>query len=309
MVSDTDHDAASALNAVLFGGNTDLVLKYYDKGEFKTRCQELEIPVVEFRVLEAPKGIKVSALSDAIREILETSEGAIVKAMTSSAGADTYRVNKENIAAIAETVVKEGKTRVIVEALAKVRREYSSQWAVDLKGNVNLVGICNMHADQKGSHIGNTYPTPQGVLATLTKYSHRVGTDMSEQGYIGNFQLDLFETEHGILMSENNTRMSGSSIAWDVFHRLNHRHKKKGVFISTKFQVPPNSFDCIKESCRDIIYTGRDYNCFFPYDIGAIDITGQFMGVIIAEDQEKAKSILKEIERKGIKSSISSEYL
>jgi hypothetical protein len=305
MATKDAHEIADYLDKPIFGPQVDLMMKHYDKASFKKICSDLNLPIIPYSYFSKTDLQDENKLRNELSKIISYTDNAIIKQLTASAGAGSLTTNKNSLDDAVKEIInnKIYEEGVLIESMIPLKEEYSSQWVIDFNSKPNLIGISLMHVGPKNAHKGNSYPLSDEI--EVLENTHKLVQEMAKQGYIGNTQIDVLrDVNEKMYLSENNTRISGSSFAWEIHDRIKKQNPEQKYFLSSRFRLDkPTSFNNLKKTAPELIYNKKSAG-LFPYEIGALPINGTFFGLVTGTDYEHISNQINELFKKGIKSDV-----
>tara|TARA_Y100000310_G_scaffold324914_1_gene387507 strand:+ start:18371 stop:19630 length:1260 start_codon:yes stop_codon:yes gene_type:complete len=291
---DNEVQAAKLLGAKLYGCSEDITLKFYDKVSFKKLCEERDLPILQGTTVNiAVDG--ADKLHEVINGYLVKEDQVIAKDPKSSAGANIYIINRLNYQDMLDKIRLGGHQELLIEKMIEPVSEINDQWTIGLDGDISHIASSDQLVVNY-AHTGNVYPSQSKQVKKAQHYSLEIGRMMRDAGYVGLFGIDYLEDNKGSLyISENNSRMNGSTPAWDLVNRLESRHGP--VQAVRLYQIRHGTAMCFEElanKTRDLIYGGKSQYGFFPLDQGLLEQCGAFTILATGSSEQHAQAIVKE---------------
>ena len=136
-------EAASRIGAELFGATEAATLKYNDKSEFKTICQELDIPVVTGQSFSVnpEDSANASDMADVIDLYLRSYKQVIIRGTVGESGMSLYKTDGNDFPDLYEEVATTGEKEVIIEPFLSVIARPGDQWVIERNGDIDHLGI------------------------------------------------------------------------------------------------------------------------------------------------------------------------
>jgi len=298
-------EAAARIGAELFGATGAGTLRYNDKSEFKTICQELDIPVVTGHSFTMNPEDSTNA-SDMVRVIhlyLRSHKQVIIRGTVGESGMSLYKTDGNDLPELYEKIASTGEKMVIIEPFLGVISSPGDQWVIDRSGDIGHLGITDQICERGMVHVGTQYGLPQS--ARLKKYisqtSQKIVQHMAEYGYRGLVGIDYIVTADGIFPVENNARFNGSTYVRLIVDNLEKKGEMVDYWKFIKIKTNPCSFVELIDSLQDIIYDGTKKNSVFPYNCNALENTGDFAVILLAEDFNHLVYLEKLLGERGVK--------
>jgi hypothetical protein len=298
-------EAASRIGAELFGATGAATLKYNDKSEFKTICQQLDIPVVtghSFSV-NPEDNTNASDMASVINLYLRSHKQVIIRGTVGESGMSLYRTDGNDLQELYEKISSTGEKMVIIEPFLSVISSPGDQWVIDRSGDICHLGITDQICERGMVHVGTQYGLPQS--ARLNKYisqtSHKVVQHMSEYGYRGVLGIDYIVTADGLFPVENNARFNGSTYVRLIVENIEKKGEMVNFWKFIKIKTNPCSFLDLVDRLQDILYDGTKQNSVFPYNCNALANTGDFAVILLAEDFNHLVHLEKLLSEQGVK--------
>ena len=295
--------AAEYLGARHFGCAEDITLKFYDKVSFKKLCEENGLPVLPSTTVDITEE-GITKLKHTIRSYLEREERVMAKDPTSSAGANLYIIDRTNYQVMLKTIEEREHPTILVEKMVSPITEINDQWVIDHNGNILPIGPSDQVIENY-AHTGNTFPSLSKQVSLASEYSHKIGQLMRDAGYVGLFGIDYLEDEQrNLYISEDNSRMNGSTPAWDLVSELEARHGNIPAFKLYQIRIGnPMSFTELKDKTNNLLYDGECQFGYIPLDQGLMKEKGAFTILATGRSPKHAEnivsSVLERIEHRG----------
>ena len=298
-------EAASRIGAELFGASGAATLKYNDKSEFKTICQELDIPVVTGHsfAVNPEDSANPGDMAGVIDLYLRSHKQVIIRGTVGESGMSLYKTDGNDFPDLYEKIATTGEKMVIIEPFLSVISSPGDQWVIERNGDIGHLGITDQICERGMVHVGTQYGLPQS--ARLKKYisqtSQKIVQHMSEYGYRGVLGIDYIVTADGIFPVENNARFNGSTYVRLIVDNLEKKGERINCWKFIKIKTHPCSFDELVNRLQDIIYDGTKQNSVFPYNCNALANTGDFAVILLAEDFNHLVHLEKLLSEQGVK--------
>ena len=289
-----DYNAAKSLNIDILGCKPSLILKFYNKYNFKQLCKEHNIPVIESVLLDFKN--KRAESYATLKELVKVHKALVMKDLTSSAGANFTTITRKvpNINNIPHKIFS-------VEKIVKVEKEFTTQAIITGNGEIKIIDTSQILA-KNFKQFGNKYLTDKRVIQKLHKLTYDVAYIMKSQGFKGIFGLDIIKTNNKYYISENNTRLNGSLYAWEILKKIIKQYGPVKHALYLNFSLPVMPFNIFISIIEGLIYNGKNKHCIFPINVTRLKTDGKISLLITGKTMKQVKEILKTLEVKGIKS-------
>lgn len=300
-----ESEAAGRIGAEMFGATGATTVRYNDKSQFKTICQQLDIPVVagdSFTVTPGDRN-NTNDMADVINKHLATHETVIVRGTLGESGMSLYKTTGNNLSDLYEKIAVSGEKMVLIEPFLSVISSPGDQWVIDRNGDIGHLGITDQICERGMVHIGTQYGPP--VSERLQKYisqtSRKIVQHMAESGYRGVLGIDYIVTADAILPVENNARFNGSTYVRLIVDNLEKTGNRFDYWKFIKVTTEPCSFVELADRLQEILYDGTRHNSVFPYNCNALGTTGDFAVILLAEDLNHLVYLETLLSERGVK--------
>ncbi|NEO15405.1 MULTISPECIES: hypothetical protein [Moorena] len=297
--ADVDKEAASTIDAVFFGCDQSITLKYFDKSTFKSLCQSLGIPTVPGTILSKSSDSEdfETELRQEILGWLKDYETLLIRGAQGSVGSSLYKVNRSNLDTEMPKMLASGESCFLIEPFLKVITSPNDQWMIGSNGEIAHLGItCQLFNGLQ--HIGNVKGKPYSkrIEGLIRDYSFKIAQHMRDDGYLGILGIDYIVTDQGIFPIENNARLNGSSFAFFILDNLFGSSDYDGCWKVLRIKIEPCSFSTLREKIGSLIYQGNStQNFVFPYEFDTLRTQGDVTLLIVAEDLHHLEYVEKEL--------------
>ena len=301
-----DAKVANVLGADLFGASYALTLKYNDKAEFKAICQQLTIPVIEGETftLHPEESANRQEMITMVRRYLTSHKTVIIRGTLGEFGMSLYKTTGANLDSLYSEIAASGEKQVLIEPFLNfISSTPNDQWVVGRDKTIHHLGMLEQICEQGMVHVGNVkgQQPDRGVYDIIYDASHRIVTNMAENGYCGVVGLDYIVSGEGIFPVENNARFNGSSYVSMVVHNIEQLTATPvpfWKFIKTK--TSPCSFPELIDRLAPHLYNGNKLNSVFPLNCKDLPETGDFAIVLLAEDLKQILQLENALKSFGV---------
>lgn len=297
--SHVEVEAAHVLGAALLGASAAETLKYNDKASFKNICIKLKIPVVEGVMFNVKTGSRnnYKSMESVVRQILTTHDTVIIRGALGELGPSLYKTNGRDVAQIYEHIVESAEKTVLIEPFLRVVSSPNDQWIVSRDGSIHHLSTNEQICKDGMVHAGNSnsLDLSQEALTYIHKCSHTIVSEMASSGYVGVVGIDYIVTDAGVFPIENNARFNGSSYVNLIVDNICKETGVIPLWKSMKINIPPCTFNELKEKLKIHLYDGVKINSIFPYNCEDINKTGNISVIYIAKDVEAFPYLEKSI--------------
>lgn len=261
--------------------NSNLVLKYDSKINFKNLCKSVGVPIIEDVTIsrQTDKSTKnLHILLGSITEFLSKSDKLIVKGEFGASGSTTTTYTDFDLQKLKQLVnqAKLDNCSYMVEPFLPSTASPSSLWFISKEHYITHIRTSNQVLSSDGLvHTGNEFPVPFNE-EELRNLSYKVANKLNQEGYIGPFGMDYIVSKGKFYAVECNPRVTGANYPWELVHLLNNKHgpcdfvkaaRSQNVHLSKKGL----SFEDFAKQNHKILYTGETANgIIIPYNVGPI---------------------------------------
>lgn len=298
-------EAANRIGAELFGATGTATLKYNDKSEFKTICQQLDIPVVtgDSFIVNPEDRANATNMARVINSHLASQEEVIVRGTLGESGMSLYKTAGNDLPELYEKIAASGEKTVIIEPFLRVIASPGDQWVIARNGDIGHLGVTDQICERGMVHIGTQYgpPVSERLRKYITHTSEKIVKHMSEYGYRGVLGIDYIVTDDGIFPVENNARFNGSTYPRLIVGNMEKTGNSIDYWKFIKIKTRPCSFVELADRFQDILYDGKKQNSVFPYNCNALETTGDFAVILLAEDLNHLVYLEKLLNERGVK--------
>lgn len=296
--------AAGCLGADLFGARATLTRQYNDKIQFKQICRDLGIPMVEggHARIDPDDGANFDAIRDMARACLGRSPEILIRAAVDNTGLSmAYRTDGRDLAGLYHTWTGLKIDRVVIEPFLPVRYSPGDQWLITRSGNIVHRDMRNQVMDGQW-HKGNIKTPHTHVFdwEKIRETSLSIVSHMAGSGYVGVVGIDYIQTDTGVYPVENNARVNGSTYVLMIVDRIEALSGPVPCWKSLKAQTTPCGFRDLARRTKGILYNGGTSRSYFPYNCFALDKTGAFAVILMAEDMDALAELEREMNGLGI---------
>jgi hypothetical protein len=284
--------AARVLGAELFGASQTVTLKYNDKGEFKTICRQLAIPVIEGETFTLQPEDKVNCLemTAIIRRYLVTHETVIIRGTLAESAMSLYKTTGKDLEGLYHEIATSGEKQVLIEPFLELSSTPNDQWAIGRDGTIYHLGILDQICERGLVYVGSLkgQQPDQEVYDYIHDASQKIVTNMRESGYCGVVGIDYIVSKEGIFPVENNARFNGSSYVSMAVHNIERLTATTIPFWKfIKVRTSPCSFSELTERLAPYLYDGSKLNSVFPLNCKELSGRGVYTIVLLAENLDQ----------------------
>lgn len=297
-----ENEAAHVLGAELFGASEAETLKYNDKASFKIICQQLNIPVVEGVSFEMQpqNSDNYLMMQNIIKNYLCSYDTVIMRGTLGESGMSLYKTNGSDISEIYNEILDSGEKVIIIEPFLDVSSSPNDQWIISRDCSINHLGIRDQICKSGLIHTGTIKETliSDANLKYIKETSLKLVNKMANTGYKGVVGIDYIVSNKGIFPVENNARFNASSYVSLIVDNIEKLTAPIPTWKFMKIKTSPCSFIELKERLKTLLYNGVKRNSIFPYNYEAIQDTGNFSVILLAENIyniSKLEQTVKEI--------------
>lgn len=301
----SDHRAADALGAEIYGCDPAITLSFYDKVRFKALVRSLGAPTVEggvrSRMPDASTGASAEAFVRMLSTLLTEHSALIIRGALGASGSSVYRVDRSNLRDVLLQLQHHAGDDCLIEPFLDVRASPNDQWGIDRRGAVHHIGLSRQLISGV-KHVGNLFGqafAPR-ISDAIGRTSRLIVERMSAAGYRGVAGIDYIVCETGVFPIENNARLNGSSFAFGVFERVSAGLPEARCWKYFKAAVAPCAFEDLARRCASLLYDSQRVNSFFPFDCDALPLNGSFNALLIAEDLDHLDGIERALLDSGV---------
>lgn len=296
--------AAKAMGADLFGASPSLTLKYNHKTVFKQVCCDLDIPVIEGTCFNPDKTSRgsLSALKKIAGPFLKKYAQIIIRAAMDNTGLSmAYKTDGSDLSQLHAKWIDLGITTLMIEPFLTADFSPGDQWIINRKGRI----IHKSMRDQILNglwHKGNikTDTPPEFDYRTIKDISHKIVTQMADEGYVGVVGIDYIQTGQGIFPVENNARVNGSTYVKLIVENIQNLTGPVPCWKSLKAKTAPNQFQNIVKTSAGILYDGKKNCSYFPYNCDKLEKTGEYAVILMAPNLEALGELEGEMTGAGL---------
>ena len=261
--------------------NSDLVVKYDSKVNFKNLCKSVGVPVVDDVIISRKTDNSTKNLNkllEKVTDFLSESGMVIAKGEFGASGSTTTTYRDFDMQKLKQSVAqaKSDNCRYIVEPFLPSTASPSSLWFISREHTITHVRTSNQVLSNDGLvHAGNEFPVPFNE-EKLRNLSYKVAYKLNEEGYIGPFGMDYIVSNDKFYAVECNPRVTGANYPWELVHLLNVKHgsndhikaaRSQNVHLSKKGLT----FNDFARQNKKLLYTGDTANgVVVPYNVGPI---------------------------------------
>ncbi len=298
-------EAAKILGAELFGATEAATLKYNDKSEFKAICRQLDIPVVagdSFAMHPEDSG-NSSDMARVINNHLSTHETVIIRGTFGESGMSLYKTAGNDLPEVYEKIAASGEKMVIIEPFLRAISSPGDQWVIDRNGDIDHLGVTNQVCERGMVHVGTQHgpPLSQRLRECISRTSHKIVRHMASFGYRGVLGIDYIVTDETVYPVENNARFNGSTYVRLIIDHIKNAAPAIDYWKFIKIKTRPCSFLELADRIQNILYDGAKINSIFPYNCNALDSTGDFSVILLAEDLNHLIYLEELLNEQGVK--------
>lgn len=298
-------EAASRIGAELFGATGAATVKYNDKSEFKTICQELDIPVVTGHSfnMNPEDSDNASDMAQIINLYLKSHKQVIIRGTVGEFGMSLYRTDGTDLPWLYNKIASTDEKMVIIEPFLSVISSPGDQWVIERSGDIGHLGITDQICERGMVHVGTQYGLPRSprLKKYISQTSRKIVQHMSQYGYRGVLGIDYIVTADNIFPVENNARFNGSTYVRLIVDNIEKRGQRVNCWKLIKIRTNPCSFVDLIVHLQDIIYDGMKQNSIFPYNCNTLANTGDFAVILLAEDFNHLVHLEKLLGERGVK--------
>jgi len=124
---------------------------------------------------------------------------------------------------------------------------------------------------------------------------------MAETSYEGVVGIDYIVADKSIFPVENNARFNGSSYVSLIVDNIEKLTAPIPFWQFMKVKTSPCSFIKLKERLKTFLYDGVKTNSIFPYNCEALQDTGSFSIIILAENMDIISMLEQEVKEMEVK--------
>ena len=297
--------AAQVLGADLFGASESATLKYNDKAAFKIVCRQLGVRVVEGTLFEmhTENNENFLEMKNIINRYLSTCKTVIIRGTLGEAGMSLYKTKGNDISELYQEIAGSGEKAIIIEPFLNVLSSPNDQWVINRGGSINHLSIWDQICDRGMVHIGTLKgeKTSADVLNYITEISLKIVNNMAESGYRGVVGIDYVVSDDGIFPVENNARFNGSTYVSMIVDNIEELTSPIPYWKFIKIKTAACSFLELTERIKPVIYDGKKLNSVFPFNCNALQLTGDFAVVILAENMNRIFNMEESLKEMGVK--------
>lgn len=297
-----ENKAADVLGAELFGASEAETLKYNDKASFKIICQQLNIPVVEGVSFEMQpqNSDNYLMMQNIIKNYLCSYDTVIMRGTLGESGMSLYKTNGNDISEIYQEISDSGEKVIIIEPFLDVSSSPNDQWIIGRDCSINHISIRDQICKSGLIYTGTIKEAliSDANLKYIKETSLKLVNKMANTGYKGVVGIDYIVSNKGIFPIENNARFNGSSYVNLIIDNIEKLTAPIPTWKFMKIKTSPCSFIELKERLKTLLYNGVKRNSIFPYNYEAIEDTGNFSVILLAENIyniSKLEQTVKEI--------------
>ncbi|MCB0334755.1 MAG: hypothetical protein KDD62_00575 [Bdellovibrionales bacterium] len=277
---------AESLGVSLFGSDTEICKRYFNKASFKRICVELGIPTVSGSSFSMNDTHHTGAFEQLVSAVLSNYGKVIIRGEFGSSGSSLYQADcSSRLPQLYDQIRANDDGNLLIEPMLKVVASPNDQWIIDREGKIHHLGMSAQlfkelaHAGNlKGQYFsGKTYKY-------ITSVSRKIVRKMADDGYTGALGIDYIVTEEGIFPIENNARLNGSSFVYGIVDRVEEQIGSVPCWKFFKARTQPGDFHQLADALGTILYSGKQLNRVFPFDCDMLALNGEFTAVLLAED-------------------------
>ena len=304
-----ESEAANVLEADLFGATETETLKYNDKASFKIICQQLDIPVIEGVSFDMhPQNSEnYLMMKNIVKDYLHRYDTVIMRGTLGESGMSLYKTNDDDIAEIYQEISNIGENVIIIEPFLNVSSSPNDQWIISRNGDINHLGVRGQICKKGIVHIGTIKDAQiSDANSKRTKEtSLKIVNKMAETGYEGVVGIDYIVADKSIFPVENNARFNGSSYVSLIVDNIEKLTAPIPFWQFMKVKTSPCSFIKLKERLKTFLYNCVKTNSIFPYNCEALQDTGSFSIIILAENMDIISMLEQEVKEMEVKRDVS----
>lgn len=298
-------EAAKILGAELFGAQRDVTVKYNDKAEFKSICQQLGIAVITGNsfTMQPEDDNNAQEMARIIKGYLTTHETVILRGTLGESGMSLYRTTGDDLPELYEKIVATGEKMVIIEPFLSVISSPGDQWTIDRAGRIDHIGLTDQVCEKGMVHVATQHgpPVSPRLYDIITQTSRKIVKHMAESGYCGVFGIDYIVTNEDVFPVENNARFNGSTYPRLITDKMKKVIPSIDYWKFIKIKTTPCTFAELTALIHDLLYDGVKVNSVFPYNCRTLQTRGVFSVLLLAEDLNHLRYIEEALKERGIK--------
>ena len=298
--------AGQHLNLKMYA-NSELVLKYDSKANFKKLCRSVGVPVVDdVTVSKANKSsdLELQKQLDKIETFLTKTGRILVKGEFGASGSTTTMYTEFDMKKLKQLAfqAKKDNCNYIIEPFLSSSASPSSLWFISREHTVTHVRSSNQVLSNDGLvHAGNEFPVPFNE-EKLRNLSYKVASKLNQEGFIGPFGLDYIVSNGNFYAVECNPRVTGANYPWELVHLLNEKHdsgdrikaaRSQNVHLDRKGLT----FKEFASKNKRHLYSGESGSgVVIPYNVGPVS-SGKITVLVTGSNVDEVNNLFDQLQK------------
>lgn len=295
-----DLEVAKRITSKMLAAPENIILKYYDKAQFKEVCKQNKISVAAGEVFTRSLSRETDKrhLKALIQKYLPSTGEVIVRETGLASGVSMEFANKKNIDSVVENIINSTGRKYLVEVKENVVDSPSLIGYIS-NNSFKILAQTTQLLDEKLFYLGNLIEYDKPVHPMLQKISQKIGTEMLKDGYMGAFGIDFIQTDKNQFYPvECNARVTGAFYPHETRQRLLEKGMTFQVSMSFSHKIPPfTNFKQFSEHTKiaPMLYRGDNTPGILPLNVDGIK-DGKFAGIILANTKTEALNLQKKFQ-------------